>query len=158
MGDFDSFAAARWPGLVRTAYLMGATAHDAEDHAQAALTKVWSNWARVQASDNPEAYTLRILINTVHKARRRRWMGETPTGEVLDPGVSHVDDRDAALDLRRSLSALPPDQRAVLVLRFLHDKSEAEIADILGVPAGTVKSRSARGISALRAHMSEETL
>lgn len=158
MADFDSFAAARWPGLVRTAYLMGATVHDAEDHAQAALTKVWKNWARVQASDNPEAYTFRILINTVHKARRRRWMSETPTEEILGADGSHVEDRDAGLDLRQALLALPRDQRAVLVLRFLHDKSEAEIADILGVPAGTVKSRSARGISALRAHMSQETL
>jgi RNA polymerase sigma-70 factor (sigma-E family) len=158
MDDFEAFAAANWAGLVRAAYLMGSSSTDAEDHAQTALTVMWRKWSRVQAAEVPDAYAYRILINTVHKARRRRWTGERPTGDLANPDYSHpsTEDPEAALDLRRALLTLPHDQRAVLVLRYLLDKSEADIADILDVPAGTVKSRSARGIEALRAQLNSE--
>ncbi len=158
MDDFEAFASVRWPGLVRTAYLMGCSPADAEDCAQTALTAMWRSWPRVLGAQNPEAYAFRILINTVRRSQRRRWGGEKPVGDPVggdDPGPD-LGDPDAAIDLRGALRTLPPDQRAVIVLRFLHDKSEAEIGAILDIPAGTVKSRSARGIRALRAHMNQE--
>lgn len=158
MDNFEAFSSAHWPSLVRTAYLLGCVPSDAEDCAQTALATMWEKWALVQRAGNPEAYAYRILVNTVRRAQRRKWNGERPTGNLVRPEEAgrSQGDRDAMIDLMSALRALPADQRAVVVLRFLHDKSEAEIADILDIPAGTVKSRSARAIRALRAHISEE--
>jgi RNA polymerase sigma-70 factor (sigma-E family) len=156
---FESFASARWADLVRAAFLMGASASDAEDHAQAALAIIWRKWDRVAAADEPDAYAFRILINTVRRARRRRWTGEQPAAEIRDPCADSGDDpgrHAVAIDLHRALGRLPVDQRAVLVLRYLLDKSEGEIASILEIPAGTVKSRSARGLANLRNHLDQE--
>ena len=83
------------------------------------------------------------------RARRRRWRGETPTSPLPERPAGGGDP-DVAESVRAALAALPAEQRAVLVLRYYDDRTEREIADLLDLPPGTVKSRAARGLAALR--------
>jgi RNA polymerase sigma-70 factor (sigma-E family) len=147
---FDDFVVMRSPRLLRTAYLL---THDwalAEDLVQTALARAWEAWHRIEG--DPEPYVRRIIVNSYASWWRRRWTGELPT-EVLPerahPGDAHggVDERDR---LWRALRQLPRRQRAVLVLRYFEDMSEAEIADALGCSLGTVKSQASRALAKLR--------
>ena len=140
--DFSEYVAARRTQLVRSAVLLGCPQPDAEDVVQTALAKAFRSWRRVQAADQPDAYVYRILVNTLHDARARRWRGELPTDEVPERGGST--DLDTGLAVRRALAAMSREHREVLVLRFYADLSERETADVLNLPAGTVKSRTAR--------------
>lgn len=150
--DFDTYVEARWTRLVRTAVLLGADVHEAEDLVQTALVRCLVRWRRVQRADDVDAYVHRVLVTTFLSARSRRWTGERPTehlpehpteGAAVPPDL---DDRDA---VRRALAALPTDQRAVVVLRHHLDLSERQTADLLGIAPGTVKSRLSRGLRAL---------
>jgi RNA polymerase sigma-70 factor (sigma-E family) len=134
---------------LRTAYLL---THDwamAEDLLQTSLVKAWGVWRRIDA--DPEPYVRRILINTYATWWRRRWTGERPTDALPE---STVDDQNASYDDRdevwRALGRLPRRQRAVLVLRYFEDLTEAETADILGISVGTVKSQASKALARLR--------
>jgi RNA polymerase sigma-70 factor (sigma-E family) len=147
---FADFVGARSPRLLRTAYLL---THDwglAEDLLQTALTRAWEAWRRIEG--DPEPYVRRILVNTYSSWWRRRWNGEHPTEHLPEPAVPS--DPSAVLDERdriwQALGALPRRQRAVLVLRYFEDLSEAEIADVLGCSVGTVKSQASRALAKLR--------
>ena len=146
---FDEFVATRSRALLRTAYLLTGDHGLAEDLLQTALAKCWFAWGRIDGS--PEPYVRRVLATTYATWWRRRWRGERPTGELPDrgdpPATAPVDDRDA---LWRALGALPRRQRAVVVLRYYEDLSEAETAAALGISKGTVKSQAAKALSALR--------
>jgi RNA polymerase sigma-70 factor (sigma-E family) len=146
---FDEFVATRSPALLRTAYLLTGDHGLAEDLLQTALAKCWFAWGRIDGP--PEPYVRRALATTYATWWRRRWRGERPTGELPDRGdpaaTTSVDDRDA---LWRALGALPRRQRAVVVLRYYEDLSEAETASALGISTGTVKSQAAKALSALR--------
>jgi DNA-directed RNA polymerase specialized sigma24 family protein len=91
------------------------------------------------------------MVNTWSTWWRRRWRGEVPSGQLPESagpdGYSSVDSRQA---LRAALAKLPPRQRAVVVLRYHQDMSEAQVADLLGVTVGTVKSQAAKALAALR--------
>jgi RNA polymerase sigma-70 factor (sigma-E family) len=147
--DFTEFVHAQWRPLVRTAVFLGCARHDAEDVVQTALMKAHRSWPKVRATDDPTAYTFRIVLNTLTRARQRRWSGELPTGSmpdsVVDDAVVAVDRRD---ELLRLLARLPLEQQEVLVLRYVADLTEAQAATALGIPAGTAKSRVARGVAA----------
>jgi RNA polymerase sigma-70 factor (sigma-E family) len=130
----------------------------AEDLVQSAMVKVWRHWGRVLRADQPESYAHRIVLNEFLGSRRRRWIGEIASGELpdlaaADPALLAMEDR---LHLQRALSALPRGQRAVLVLRYLDDLSEAQTAELLGVTVGTVKSQTARALSGLRLFLTNE--
>jgi RNA polymerase sigma-70 factor (sigma-E family) len=146
--DFDAYVAARRSALVRSAVLMGCSVHDAEDLVQVALAKCLPRWGRVVAG-RPDAYVYRVLVNAFRDSRRRRWTGETPTEEL--PERADDPDLTTGLAVRAALAAMSRDHREVLVLRYYADLSEAETAEVLGVPAGTVKSRTARALAALAA-------
>ncbi len=92
------------------------------------------------------------MATTATRWWRRRWTGERPTAELPEHAGPHeyepVDDRDR---LRRALAELPARQRAMVVLRFYEDLSEAETAEALGVSVGTVKSTTSRALARLRA-------
>ena len=150
-GDFTAYVAARRPRLVRTAVLLGCPESDAEDIVQTALTRCLRAWRRVAKADNRDAYVNKVLVNTLHDARARRWTGELPTERLPE---SPADGRDPAdgLVVRRALAALSHDHREMLVLRFFADLSEQQTADALGIPPGTVTSRTARALAALSAH------
>ncbi|MDI1465027.1 SigE family RNA polymerase sigma factor [Catellatospora sp. KI3] len=146
---FADFVTTRSPRLLRTAYLL---THDwglAEDLLQTSLAKAWSAWRRVDA--DPEPYVRRILINTYSTWWRRRWHGEQPTERPAEAATADPGDAVAARDeIWRALSRLPRRQRAVLVLRYFDDLSEAQIAETMGVSVGTVKSQHAKALSKLR--------
>lgn len=149
---FDDFVAARSPALVRTAWMLTGDRAVAEDLVQTALAKTWSRWSQVLRQDAPEAYVRRVMFSTFLTWNRRRWRGELPVAMVPDgPGQG---DAFAAADLRRTvmgaLRELPRRQRAVVVLRFLEDLTEAQTADALGCSVGTVKSQTAKALSRLR--------
>ena len=154
---FREFVSARSPALLRTAYLLVGDWASAEDLVQVALTKTYLAWRRLDHIDAVEAYVRRVLVNTASSWWRRRWHRERPAAVLPERAVpdstGQYSDRDALL---RHLRALPVRQRAVLVLRYYEDMSEAETARVLGVSVGTVKSQSSRGIAALRARMSAE--
>jgi RNA polymerase sigma-70 factor (sigma-E family) len=147
--DFSEFVSTRSTALLRTAYLLTGNEATAEDLLQTTLVKCWRSWSRL--NDQPEPYVHAALVNTYLSWRRRRWHGETPSSrlpEVAVPdGTGEVDERAAVwVALRR----LPRRQRAVIVLRYFDDLSEAETARLLGVSVGTVKSQSSKALAALR--------
>jgi RNA polymerase sigma-70 factor (sigma-E family) len=148
--DFSEYVAVRWPRLVRSAVLLGCTHAEAEDLVQTALVRCLVQWRKVQRADDRDAYVHRILINAFVSARRRRWTGERPTAALPDLAVpdetARVDDTDVVM---RALSRLNPDQRAAVVLRYYAHLSEKQIAVVLGVAAGTVKSRLSRAVATL---------
>lgn len=148
--DFSEYVAARRPTLVRTAVLLGCPQPDAEDVVQTALLRCFRSWRRVVGADQPEAYVYRVLVNVLQDARARRWNGELPTEALPEQPTDDVD-LATGLAVRRALAAMSPEHRAVLVLRYYADLSERAAADVLGVPPGTVKSRTARALAALAA-------
>lgn len=145
--DFSDYVAARRPGLVRAVVLMGCSLADAEDIVQAALIKCYRNWHKVQRADVPEGYVYRTVMNTLADAKRRKWNGELPTEDVPEDAIDT--DASTGITVRRALATMPHAQREVLVLRYYADLSEREIADILRVAPGTVKSRASRGLATL---------
>ncbi|WP_109506674.1 SigE family RNA polymerase sigma factor [Nocardioides speluncae] len=146
--EFTEYVAARRAALVRSAVLLGCPQPDAEDIVQSTLTKAYRSWRRVQRADQPDAYVYRILVNTLRDARARKWRREVPTHDL--PELAEPDrDLAAGLAVRHALAALRPDHREVLVLRFFADLSEQQTADTLKIPAGTVKSRTARALATL---------
>ena len=148
--DFDEYVAARRPTLVRTAVLLGCPESDAEDVVQTALLRCYRSWRRVVRARQPEAYVYRVLVNALHDARARRWNGELPTERIPDHPAADTD-LNTGLAVRRALAAMSTEHREVLVLRYYADLSERETADVLGIPPGTAKSRTARALAALAA-------
>jgi RNA polymerase sigma-70 factor (sigma-E family) len=145
---FDEFVATRSPALLRTAYLLTGDHGLAEDLLQTALAKCWFAWGRIDGP--PEPYVRRAMATTYATWWRRKWRAERPTGVLPERPAeprSALEDRDA---LWRALGALPRRQRAVVVLRYYEDLSEAETASALGISTGTVKSQAAKALAALR--------
>ncbi|MGY3514738.1 SigE family RNA polymerase sigma factor [Micromonospora sp. PTRAS2] len=149
--EFREFVAARSGALLRTAYLLTGDWATAEDLLQTALTKTYLACKRLGGIEAIEPYARRVMVNTSTSWWRRRWHGERPT-EVL-PERAGVDEIEQQLDrdvLWRQLRALPSRQRAVLVLRFYEDMSEAQTAALLEISPGTVKSQTSRALATLR--------
>ena len=145
---FTEFVEARHAALLRTAYLLTGHAQDAEDLVQTTLVKVVPQWRRI--AGNPEPYVRRVLVNeNISRWRRRRWR-EHPTDSVPEQ-LAHDPDVAELVAVRAALVSLAPRQRAVLVLRYYDGLSESEIADQLGIAAGTVKSQARDGLARLRA-------
>ncbi len=161
--DFDGFVAARSDRLLHTAFYLTGDHALAEDLLQTALVKAWFAWGRVNA--DPEAYVRRILATTSTSWWRRKWRREAPHGpedlagaalRSADVGAraagrpDHAAGADDRHDLWTALRQLPARQRAVVVLRFLDDLSEAQVANVLGCSVGTVKSQSSKALAKLR--------
>ena len=155
--EFREFVTGRSPALLRTAYLLGGDWATAEDLLQVALTKTYLAWLRLGTIEAIEPYARRVLVNTATSWWRRRWHGERPTDVLPDmPASDGLDERLERDRLWRHVVTLPAHQRAVLVLRFYEDQSEAETARLLGVSVGTVKSQCARALASLRARLAAE--
>jgi RNA polymerase sigma-70 factor (sigma-E family) len=152
---FRDFVHTRRRSLVGTAWLVTADRHIAEDCVQDALVGVHRHWARLRRDGNPEAYARRAAINSALSWRRRRRIAEVPVENL--PDIREAAARDDALDpdLVAALRSLPPRMRAVVALRFVEDRSEAETADLLGCSLGTVKSSTHRGLAKLRAALTD---
>jgi RNA polymerase sigma-70 factor (ECF subfamily) len=151
--EFRHFVASRSPALLRTSYLLaGGDWALAEDLLQSALIKTYLSWGRIRDPGAVEAYVRTTLATTATSWWRRRWHGERAADVLPDvaatDGTAIVDEQDR---LWRHVRTLPPRQRAVLVLRFYEDLSEAETAHVLGLSIGTVKSHTSRALATLRA-------
>jgi RNA polymerase sigma-70 factor (sigma-E family) len=148
---FPAFVRDRSAALARTALLLTADRHLAEDLVQSALAKVADRWTRLASTGDPTPYVRKVMLRTAISWRRRRWAGEVPVATIPDVADAAANVRDADECLRRALGGLPPRQRAVLVLRFYEDLTEADTAAALGCSVGTVKSQTAKGLVRLRA-------
>lgn len=151
----EAFIAARGGHLHRAAWFLTGDPQHAEDLLQAALVKCWHRFGSLAGEGEFEAYLRTTMYRTfVSWWRRRSWRSEFPTDlHGRDPGGTPTDDAGDAelrLDLFRALATLPRQQRAVLVLRFLEDRSVADVAETLGISEGAVKQHTHRGCRALR--------
>jgi RNA polymerase sigma-70 factor (sigma-E family) len=145
------YVQARWPALVRYAAVVCGDASEGEELAQAALVRVAARWWLLRDRDNIDAYVRTAIVRGHINKRARIWQRETPVaehtiGEIADP----AEGTNRGVDVRRALAALPPRQRAVLVLRYLDDLSEAQTAEALGCSVGTVKSQASKALATLR--------
>ena len=147
---FEEFVASRGRDLWRTAWLLTGDAHKAEDLVQTTLAKCWGRWSSIARDGSVEAYVRRAMINTYTDWWRRKWNAERPTEVLPEPVGTWSGAVDERQDTLAALAALPRGQRAVLVLRFYEDLTEAQTAEVLGISVGTVKSQTSRALSALR--------
>ncbi len=155
--SYEEFVRARSGALYRTAYGLTGTRADAEDLLQVTLVKVYLSWGKVRRARSPEAYSRRVLVNAFLSGRRPgRFTREHLVAAPPEPrGAPPEADPSEALTLWPLVRALPPRQRAVIVLRYVNDLSEAEIADALGCAPGTVKSTASAALATLRSRMGE---
>ncbi len=148
---FREFVLARGPALSRAAYLLTGNRSSAEELVQAALVKAALRWRRVIEAGNPEAYVRRIIVNEHiswwRRFGRRELAYPDPPGRPLADPSDHADHR---LDFAVALARLPKRQRAVIVLRYYHDLSEADTAEALRCSVGTVKSQTHAALAKLR--------
>jgi RNA polymerase sigma-70 factor (sigma-E family) len=151
---FAEYFAARSGAMRGTAFLLCGDWHRAEDLVQTAFTKLYTHWHRVVRHEALDPYVRKVLIRTfIDDGRRGWWRRERPQETPVDHPAAQAgtDDR---LMLMQALAAVPPRQRAVLVLRYWEDMSVEQTAAVLSCSTGTVKSQAARGLGALRTLMS----
>ncbi len=162
--EFERFVDGCASGLLRTAYLVTWDLAEAEDLVQETFLRVARRWPRVRGMDQPVAYARRILVNLAvddaKRRSRRRSELDAADGARLDAYADGASARvlgavDARAELLGALGVLAPRQRAVLVLRYFEDLSEAQVAELLGCSLGTVKSTASRGLARLRAALDE---
>lgn len=156
--EFRDFVVARQAALLHTATLLAGDRAAGEDLLQTALTKTYLAWHRIADRGAVEAYVRRVMARTAISWWRRRWRGERPTESP--PEIRVPDHADRAVTTHvvwQAIRTLPPRQRAVLVLRFHADLTEAQTAVTLGVTVGTVKSQTARALRRLRGELGDET-
>jgi RNA polymerase sigma-70 factor (sigma-E family) len=150
--DFEDWLSAREPSLQRTAHLLTGDVHSAKDLVQNTLAKLYLAWDRVRTADNIDAYARRVLLNEHRAAWRRPVTRREQVTDSVPERPLLVSEYDGSREaVWRFVCSLPPKQRTVLVLRFYEQLTEAEIADLMGISVGTVKSQSSRAIAALRA-------
>ena len=145
--EFAEFAEAATPGLLRTAWLICGNASQAEDLVQSAMVKVYVRWGRLRHTQ-PQAYARRCILNA-HIDTRRRARRETTVSQMPE---QHHHDREPedTSNVIRLLAILPNRERQIVVMRHYVGLPEAEVADLLGVSIGTVKSSASRGLARLR--------
>ncbi|MEV0583655.1 SigE family RNA polymerase sigma factor [Nonomuraea sp. NPDC050310] len=159
--EYTAYVRGRLSWLRRIAYPLCHDWHRADDLVQTTITRLYVKWRQARAADDLDAYVRVMLIRVFLAEQRGGWFSRVrlASGTPPDPalprspgasGVSDSGDRDLAMDLTRALAAVPPRQRATLVLRFHCDLSVEQTAAALGCSAGTVKSQTARGLATLR--------
>ncbi|MBG0814186.1 SigE family RNA polymerase sigma factor [Planomonospora sp. ID82291] len=145
--EFADFVAARGSALYRYGYVLTGNAEDAADLTQEALMRLGDAWPRVRRRDDPEGYA-RTTMARLHISAWRRLRRERLVPQV--PEAAYTDGAGDDTGLWNELKGLPPKQRAVLVLRYYEDLPDQEIAALLGVSRGTVRSQAARALDKLR--------
>ena len=149
--EFSAYLHARQPSLLRTAYLLTGDRHQAEDILQTALAKLYLSWDKIRDHGSLDGYVRRIMVNENNSLWRRAWKRREHASDTL-PDRPVVDEYDEGTSsaLWELVSSLPPKARAVVVLRYYEQLTEAETADVLGISVGTVKSQCSRALAALR--------
>jgi RNA polymerase sigma-70 factor (sigma-E family) len=151
---FAEFVRTRGPALHRYGYLLTGNAHDADDLVQDALIRLRGAWSRVDRTDDPSGY-VRTTMTRLHvsawRRKRREWPVESVPEETRDDaGLDRVDRAGMDDAIWAALKGLPPRQRAVIVLRFYERLTDAEIATMLGISRGTIRSQASRALDKLR--------
>ena len=147
---FEEYVAVAWQRLLRSAWLLTGDWHRAEDLVQTVLARAYGRWPRLR-DGSPDAYLRTMLATTYLSWWRRRWRGEIPSASPPELPADSRDDVELRHVVGQALSRLPRRQRAVLMLRYHGDLTEAATADALGLSVGTVKSYTARALATLRA-------
>jgi RNA polymerase sigma-70 factor (sigma-E family) len=150
--SFRDFVAARGPALMRLGYLLtGGDQHAAEDLVQSALSRAVPRWGRIET---PEAYVRQAMyrhqVSWWRRPSNRNERAHPHADLPESPTPDQTGTVDLRLALRQALSTLTPRQRAVLVMRYLEDMSERDVAEALGVTVGTVRSTAHRSLALLR--------
>ena len=149
--DFREFVSSKGRSLLRSAYLLTGNLADAEDLVQSALAKTYQAWDRIQDRNALDGYVRRAMVNTHISWWRRRRVDEYPTDEIPDqPAADALGTSELHDTLQRAIDRLPQRMRAAVLLRYFEDMTEAEVADVLGVSQGTVKSTVSRAVAKLR--------
>ncbi len=148
--EFTDFMVSRWPGLVRLGYGLTGDRWLAEDLAQAALASACISWRRVRRADDPDAYVRKILINAARRRFRELRRSAAAAPDRAESKAIPTQLADTRSDLLTALRGLPPRQRAVIVLRYWADLSDAQVAELLGCSEGTVRSQAWRALAKLR--------
>jgi RNA polymerase sigma-70 factor (sigma-E family) len=148
--EFAEFFSARFDGARRIAFAMCGSWSDAEEIAQNAFVRVYARWAKIRI-DTVDAYLRTVLTRVFLDSRRRGRSREHAVAELPERPVPPDHSAHERIAMQSALMAVPPGQRAVLVLRFVADLSVEQVAETLGCSAGTVKSQTARGLATLRA-------
>jgi RNA polymerase sigma-70 factor (sigma-E family) len=151
---FEDYVRSRYPELLRFAHVLTGDRELAGDLVQDALERTGVSWRRVRRQDDPEGYVRRIIVNRfINRSRSLR--RERLVADVPEP-PAHLDGEPRDELLWRLVATLPRQQRAVLVLRFFLDLSEAQIADVLECSVGTVKSNGSRAMAKLRSALATD--
>ena len=155
--EYEQFVRARTPALIRCAYLLTGDQHLAEDLVQEALARTAGAWSNLHRSDNAEAYTRKVMYRLQISQWRRRRVRETLPDTMPETRAfgDYAHDVALRLSMRRALAQLTRRQRAVIVLRYFEDLTEAEAAEVLGIAVGTVKSTTAHALERLRSSAPE---
>jgi RNA polymerase sigma-70 factor (sigma-E family) len=163
--DFERFVAGSVDDLLRTAYLVTWDLAAAQDLVQECLFRLARRWPRVRSMGYPAAYARQVVVNLALDGARRRGRHRSELG---GSGWAPVEDRldssaelalgtvEARSELVEGLKALAPRQRAVLVLRYLNDLPEAQVAKILGCSVGTVKNTAFHALERLRQDLARQ--
>ena len=151
--DYSEYVEYRLPALRRLALLLCQDRHRADDLVQQAIIRVYVRWAKASAADNTDAYVNAILVREFLHERRSGWTRRVSVTDQLPEAPILTADRDGLMDLQAAVAALPPGQRAVLVLRYYCDLNVDRTAAALGCSTGTVKSQTAKALAALRGRL-----
>jgi RNA polymerase sigma-70 factor (sigma-E family) len=148
--EFTEYVEGRLAWLRKVAYLLCEDWQRADDLVQATVVQIFTHWGRIRGLDNSDGYVRTILIRVFLGERRSGWGRKVTLPGYLPDGPAQFADTDASLDIRSALAALPPRQRATLVLRYYCDLDIIQTANALGCSTGTVKSQTAKGLNSLR--------
>jgi RNA polymerase sigma-70 factor (sigma-E family) len=153
--SFEEFAQTRLPALLAFATVLSGQRATAEDIAQEVLIRAYGRWDRIEAMDRPELYVRKMIMNEFLSWRRRSWR-LIPSGDATeDPEITadYATGHAEHQAMLAQISRLPKRQRAVLVLRYYEDRSDAEIAELLGCTPGSVRAYASRALAKLRIDM-----
>jgi RNA polymerase sigma-70 factor (sigma-E family) len=148
--EYTAYMTARLPWLQRVAYLLCQDWNRADDLVQTAMTRLYVNWRRARSVENLDGYARTILVRVFLAEQRTAWWKRVAVVRRMPETTAEIIDHDTELDLRAALAALPPRQRAAVILRFYCDLTVEQTADVLNCSTGTVKSQTSRGLAALR--------
>ena len=156
--EFSEFFASQYARLCWLGCALTGSPAQAEELAQDALVRIWWRWRLVGRPSDPASYVRRVLVNR-HRSLLRRAVVEARSLTQFRPEELAVPARDErAMVLWQAVQGLPVRQRVVLVLRFYEDRTEIEVAQLLGLSVGTVKSRSHRALTRLREQLGSASL
>jgi RNA polymerase sigma-70 factor (sigma-E family) len=151
--EFAAFVIATQHRLRRVAFLVCGDWHRAEDIVQTALTQVYARWERIRPAEGPVGYARRAVVNAAIDERRRPWRREHTVDRLPDVAAAPAREAYGGSAIDQAIAALPPRQRAVIVLRYIEDLDVESTAALLGISPGTVRSQATRGLASMREHM-----